>query len=169
MRSDVSIKSLTKTAMMAAMVFVCIYLVKIPVPNGYTHIGDCMIFLAVLILGTKQGALAGGIGAAFSDLLAGYMYWVFPTFIIKYIMAVLMGLLIERLPKAKWNWLIGAIVGGLTQCVLYTAVDCAMFGLAYGLADIPGMVMQTVVGIVFAGILAKILTKSGVLLRLKEM
>ena len=66
---DSSIGSLTKTAMMAAIVFVGIYLIKVPVPNGYTHLGDCFIFLGVLLLGTKRGALAGAIGAAASDVL----------------------------------------------------------------------------------------------------
>ena len=84
---DSSSKNLTKTAMMAAIVFVGIYLIKIPVPNGYTHLGDCFIFLGVLLLGTKRGSLAGAIGAAASDVLGGYMHWAVPTFFIKYIMA----------------------------------------------------------------------------------
>lgn len=170
MKSDTSIKALTKMAMMAAIVFVGIYLVKIPVPNGYTHLGDCMIFLGVLILGTKRGALAGGIGAALSDLLGGYMHWVFPTLVIKYLMAFLMGLFIDKfMPKAKWNWLIGAIVGGALQCVLYTACDCAMFGWAYGIAGIPSIVIQTINGIIFLCVLVAVLSKSGVLCKLKEM
>ena len=72
---DSSRKNLTKTAMMAAIVFVGIYLIKIPIPNGYTHLGDCFIFLGVLLLGTKRGSLAGAIGAAASDVLGGYMHW----------------------------------------------------------------------------------------------
>ena len=78
-----------------------------------------MIFLSVLILGTRKGALAGGIGAALSDLLGGYMHWVIPTFIIKYIMATVMGLFIDKImPNRKGNWLIGSIVGGIVhrQC-----------------------------------------------------
>ena len=58
--STYSVKDITKTAMMAAITFIGIYTVKIPSLHGYSHMGDCMIFLSVLILGTRKGALAGG-------------------------------------------------------------------------------------------------------------
>ena len=170
MKNDSSSRSLTKTAMMAAIVFVGIYLIKVPVPNGYTHLGDCFIFLGVLLLGTKRGSLAGAIGAAASDVLGGYMHWAVPTFFIKYIMAFIMGMFVEKLmPHFKWNWIVGAVVGGLMQCVLYTACDCAMFGLAYGIAGIPSIVMQTFNGIVFLCVLVAVLSKSGAMKKLKEM
>ena len=170
MKNGSSIKVLTKMAMMAAIVFVSIYLVKIPVPNGYTHLGDCMIFLGVILLGAKRGALAGSIGAALSDLLAGYMHWVLPTFVIKFLMAFVMGMFLEKImPQVKWSWLIGAAAGSILQCVGYTVVDCMMFGIAYGLAGVPGIVMQTMIGILFTGVLLGVLAKSGALQKLKEM
>lgn len=170
MRSDVSMKTLTKMAMMAAVTFVGIYAVKVPVPNGYIHIGDCMVFLSVLLLGTKRGALAGAIGAAFSDLLAGYMHWVFPTFVIKYIMAVIMGLFVEKImPKAKWNWLIGAAVGGIVQIILYFVADTVMFGMAMGIVDIYGNTIQTVAGVILTGVMVNLFQKSGIMNRLKDI
>jgi len=170
MRSDVSIRTLTKMAMMATITFVGIYAVKVPVPNGYVHIGDCMVFLSVLLLGMKRGALAGAIGAAMSDLLAGYMHWVFPTFIIKYIMAVILGLFVEKwMPKARWNWLIGAIAGGIAQIILYFVADTVMFGMAMGIVDIPGNVIQTVAGIILTGVMVVLFNKSGIMGKLKEI
>ena len=49
---DKKTKTLVMTALMAAIVFVATYLIKIPNPatGGYSHMGDCMIFLAVLVL-----------------------------------------------------------------------------------------------------------------------
>ena len=170
MKSDVSIKTLSKMAMMAAITFVGIYTVKIPVPNGYVHIGDCMIFLGVLLLGTKRGALAGAIGAAVSDLLAGYAHWIVPTFLIKFIMASIMGLFIDKImPKVKWNWLIGAIVGGIAQIALYFVADTVMFGMALGIVDIPGNTIQTVAGIILTGVMVALFNKSGIMNRLKDM
>ena len=78
-----NIKQLTKTAMMAALVFLGTFVFKIPTPNGYTHLGDCLIFVAVLALGWKRGAIAGGLGAALADLAGGYAVWIIPTFFIK--------------------------------------------------------------------------------------
>ena len=170
MRSDVSIRTLTKMAMMATITFVGIYAIKVPVPNGYIHIGDCMIFLSVLLLGTKRGALAGSIGAAMADLLAGYVHWVFPTFIIKFCMAFVMGLFIDKLlPHAKWNWLLGAVVGGILQIILYFAADTVMFGMALGIADIPGNTIQTVAGIILTGVMVTLFQKSGIMHRLKDI
>ena len=46
MRSDRTM-AVAYTALMAALVFVATYLIKIPNPatGGYSHMGDCMIFL----------------------------------------------------------------------------------------------------------------------------
>lgn len=170
MKSDASIKDLTKMAMMAAIVFVGVYLVKIPTLNGYVHIGDSMIFLSVLILGTKRGAFAGGLGAAISDLLAGYAVYVVPTFIIKFIMAFIMGMFIDKImPHAKWNWIIGAIVGGIMQCILYMLFEIAMYGVAGGVASFIPNLGQSAVGILIAAILVTVFEKAGVLNRLRSM
>lgn len=86
------------TALMAALIFVTTFSIRIPVPftQGYIHAGDSMIFIAVLILGWRNGAIAAGMGSALSDLLAGYTQYVIPTLIIKGLMAVFMGLALEK-------------------------------------------------------------------------
>ncbi len=164
-----SVKDITKTAMMAAITFLGVYAVKIPSPHGYSHMGDCMIFLSVLLLGTKRGALAGGIGAALADLLGGYMHWIIPTFLIKYVMACVMGLCIKLLPKVSLNWLLGAVVGGVVQIVLYTAAKVVLFDWAYAITGVPGLTSQTIVGVVLTAVLVLLLGKTGGLQRLKEM
>ena len=77
-----SVKEITKTAAMAAIVFILTYTFKIPFPNGYTHLGDCAILIGVIVLGRKKGAWAGGIGAAMADLISGYAQWIIPSLII---------------------------------------------------------------------------------------
>lgn len=170
MKNSYSVKDITKMAMMAAITFVGIYAVKIPSPHGYSHMGDCMIFLSVLLLGTRKGALAGGIGAALSDLLGGYMHWIVPTFVIKYIMAFVMGMFIDKImPESKLNWLIGSVVGGIVQIFLYTAVKVVMFDWAYAITSVPGLTSQTITGVVLGAVLVTLLGKAGVMQRLKEM
>lgn len=115
-------KELTKTAVMAALVFVAIYVLKIPGPNGYSHLGDCMILISVLLLGGKKGAWAGGIGAALADLLGGYMQWVLPTFLIKAVMALIMGYVIDKWHHSL-NWLAGAMLGAFPDHRLHSRED----------------------------------------------
>lgn len=77
-------------AIIIAMVYLAVFFIKILSINGYTHLGDCMIFLSVLILGTKRGAVVGGIGVALANCLGGYMIWVIPIFCIRELMAMVM-------------------------------------------------------------------------------
>ena len=92
----INVRSITFTAVMAALVFVFTYTFKIPFVNGYTHIGDSMIFLAIVFLGYKKAPLAAGIGAGLADLIGGYSAWVAPTFIIKFFMALICALIMEK-------------------------------------------------------------------------
>ena len=62
------------TAMMMGLIMVMTYIPKVPVPatQGYVHLGDCMIFFGVLLLGWKYGAVAAGLGSVLADVLGSY-------------------------------------------------------------------------------------------------
>lgn len=156
-------KKLAMSALMIALIFVCTYTIKIPNPatGGYSHMGDCMIFLAVIVLGKKQGALASGLGGALSDLLSGAAMWVLPTFIIKYIMGWMMGSVLYK--NKQHGWIIGAVIGGIWQIIAYTLVKIPMVGGAPAIASIPGILTQTVVGLVIYVVIAKGLEHSKVI------
>ena len=169
---DLSLKRITKMAMMAAIIFVCTYTFKIPIAitGGYTHLGDCAIFVGVMILGRKDGTVAAAVGAALSDLLGGFMLWVLPTFFIKGIMAFVMGTVVEKvLPEKKGNWLIGAVLGGLCQIIGYQLVKIVLISPAAALATIPTITTQTVAGIVIAAVVITVLQSSKVIGRLQRM
>ena len=83
---------------MTAIITVSTMVIAIPVPftNGYIHLGDSMIFLSVLILGWRHGAVASGIGSALADIFLGYVHWAPWTLCIKGAMAIVMGLIIQK-------------------------------------------------------------------------
>ena len=169
---DLSLKRITKVAMMAAIIFVCTYTFKIPIAitGGYTHLGDCAIFVGVMILGRKDGTVAAAVGAALSDLLGGFLIWVIPTFVIKGIMAFVMGTVVEKiLPEKKGNWLIGAILGGICQIIGYQSVKIVLISPAAALATIPTITTQTVAGIIIAAVVITVLQSSKVIYRLQRM
>lgn len=105
------VKELTFGSLMIALVFVTTFSVKIPVPftQGYIHAGDSMIFIAGVLLGWRQGALAGGIGSALADILGGYSNWALPTLLIKGIMGGLVGWITHDVSKksGKGNIFLG--------------------------------------------------------------
>lgn len=163
------IKALCKTAVMAALVFIGTFCFKIPAPNGYTHLGDCMIFIAVLILGGRNGALAGGIGAALADFMGGYMVWVLPTFFIKAIMALIMAAVCKtKLGSHRFGWTAGAVLGGIFQIIAYTAAKIPLFGWAYAVTRLPGLTVQTVCGVVIAVVIVAVLKESGAITKIRE-
>lgn len=155
-------RMITRSAFMIALIFIATYSIKIPNPatGGYSHMGDCMIFLGVLILGRKQGAIAAGLGAALSDLLTGAALWVIPTFVIKFIMAWMMGSVVEKKLFPVGNNVIGALLGGIFQCFSYTLVKIPLFGLAPAIASIFGICMQTLAGLFIFIILNAVLSKT---------
>jgi len=155
-------KVLVMTALMAAIIFVATYLIRIPNPTtgGYSHLGDCMIFLAIVILGRRNGSLAAGLGGALSDFLAGAPIWILPTLVIKYVMGFIMGTIIKSYPESHKLQLIGAIIGGLFQIIAYTLVKVILIGTEAAVLSIPNVTLQTAFGIVVFMILSRAVGKS---------
>lgn len=157
-KNMISTKEVTIEGMMIALVFLGTFYFKIPTLFGYTHLGDCMIILAVCLLGTKKGALAGALGAGLSDLLGGYTAWVLPTMAIKAVWAIIMGVVAFKLLKnSKYNLLIGAVLGGFFHVLLYTMVKIPLFGYAYALSTLLTLSIQTVTGIVLGCLLYRLI------------
>lgn len=152
-------RELVTTALMAALVFVATFLIRIPNPltGGYHHMGDSIIFIAVVLLGRKNGSIAAGIGGALSDFLAGAPIWILPTLVIKYIMAFIMGTIIKANPESKKLQIAGAVTGGIFQVVAYTLVNMLLIDPKAALLTIPNEALQTAVGIVIFVILSSAL------------
>lgn len=146
--------SITQIAIMAVLVFLATYLIKVPTLNGYIHAGDVMVFLSVYLLGIKKGSLASALGASLADLLGGYFIWVIPTFIIKGVMAILLGILsFKVLKKYNFNFVVGSVVAGIFQIIAYTAMNILIYGSAGIFNTIISDTFQTSVGIIlFLGI-----------------
>jgi uncharacterized membrane protein len=149
---DKKIKDMVYTALFAALVCVATFIIKVPSPitGGYTHLGDGFIFVAVILLGKKNGAWAGSIGAALADIIGGYSFYALPTFIIKGFMALIMGSMIEKLPsKIKNKWIAGAVMGSLWQVLAYYLVGSLFVGnFITTISEIPGNVIQSAAGII---------------------
>lgn len=169
-KKSVNVKALCFTAVMAALIFVFTYTFKIPLGTGYTHLGDSMIFLAIVLLGSKRASLAAGIGAALGDLIGGYAQWIAPTFFIKLIMVLICGVFAEKIIHQKQiGYIVGAVLGGLFQIGAYTAVKVIMIDKAYALTTLPELVIQTVVGIAVALVFVAIFNKTKITEKLRKM
>lgn len=110
---------------LAAMVFAMTYIgIDIPTALGKTklHFGNVMCLLSALLLGPVTGGLAAGIGSALFDLtdpVWATEAWI--TFINKFAMAFVAGLLMQKLTAIKpyLRSIIAALCGALTYSILY--------------------------------------------------
>lgn len=171
MNTNSKTSTIVMTAMMIAIITVSVMFIKVPIPftQGYVHLGDAMIFMAVLVLGWKNGAIAAGIGAALGDILGGFAMWAPWTFGIKAVMAIIMGLMIGYALKKKWVMIgkmplgavLGMIVAGIVMVIGYFLAEGIMYGnWAVAMLGIPWNIGQFVVGLIIAWVLTVALMKT---------
>ncbi|MCL1822836.1 MAG: TIGR04002 family protein [Oscillospiraceae bacterium] len=89
MRYNFNIKPLVLSALFAAIITTLTFFGKIPVANGYIHIGDSIIYIAACVLPFPYALFAAGFGGALADALGGYTVFILPTFIIKALLTLL--------------------------------------------------------------------------------
>lgn len=171
MRNTGQTTKVVMTALMMGVIMVAIMFIKVPIPftQGYVHFGDAMIFLSVLVLGWKYGAAAAAIGGALGDVLGGFPIWAPWTFVIKGLMAIIMGLFIAATMKKKQATIVGVpvmqllgmILAGIFMVVGYYGAEGLMYGNWVTPAlGVPWNVGQFAVGMVIAGVLAAALYKT---------
>ncbi|GGC82670.1 ECF transporter S component [Enterococcus wangshanyuanii] len=110
-------------------------MLKIPLPTGaFVHLGNAVLLLAVLLIGYKRGALAGGLGFAIFDLLNGFAaeapYFILESFIVGGA-AALMILFFHRRLDAIWKIIVIASVTGIAKIIM-TQLKNTVMGLMAG-------------------------------------
>lgn len=117
--------------------------VRIPIggTGGYFNVGDIAVVFSGLFLGGWAGALAGGIGSAVADIIAGYYIFAPITLIAKGSFAFTAGTLARKNPL----WL---GVGGL--CMVATYFIAVLFlpgmGWAVAISELLFSLIQAVIG-----------------------
>ncbi len=109
---------------MAAMVFAATnirYPIPTPLGNTQLHLGNVMCLLSGILFGPVPGGLAAGIGSFFFDLFSEYASEAPITFINKFAMGFVAGLIAS--PKngvySRAKRIVGAISGAVTYVILY--------------------------------------------------
>ena len=155
---------LVYTSLMICLVLLGTVLFRIPVPmtQGYVHLGDTIIFMSVLILGKKQGAVSAALGSALADVLGGYAFWAPWTIVIKFAMAYVTGEIIDKAGSAVshqhgYNGAVTASriaamsAGGIVMCAGYLAAERVMYGSwALAALSLPWNIGQFLTGIAVA-------------------
>lgn len=152
-----TLRKITYSGVFAALVLIATQL-KIPVGNGYVHLGDGLVLATGYVLG-PMGFFAAAIGSALADLLAGYAIYIPATFFIKGAMALVTGLLLY---KSKPSVLRSGIVFALAQCIMvagYFVYEIFLYGLEAAALAIPPNLGQAAAGVLIALLLTPLLKR----------
>ena len=158
-----NLKKLLMTALFAALACVATMSIRIPTPgtNGYIHPGDAVVILSGIILGPVWGMLAGGIGSALADLIGGYFIYVPITLVITGLIALIAGVVYQKIGKTSKTRYTAVILGGVTDIILvaggYFLCESFMYGAAGAAASIPANIIQGIGGLIIACVLYPIL------------
>ncbi|MCZ6632917.1 MAG: ECF transporter S component [bacterium] len=160
-------QQLARNALCVALCAVATLLIRIPVPatQGYINLGDTLIFVSALLFGPRTGGIAGGLGSAMADILAGYAHWAPLTFLIKGIEGILVGSLFRgplRGPAAIMRGSLAVIAGGLWMILGYFLAATGLYGWQPALAAIPGNILQALSGLILSLPIAVGLIRAGV-------
>jgi uncharacterized membrane protein len=142
------LSELLLTSLFIALVALATMVIKIPIvaTNGYINLGDSLIFVGALLLGSRLGFLAGGFGSALADLLLGYAHWAPFTLIIKGLEGFIVGYLAHRnfisdRPSFPVT-LVSLVIGGALMVIGYFLTAALLYGYAASLAEITGNLVQ---------------------------
>lgn len=159
-RKPMSAVLLAISGMMAAMVFVATYFLKLPIPmsSGYVHLGDAFILLGAGLLGPISIA-AAALGSALADLLLGYTVYIIPTILCKGLTAYIAVLALRR-----HNFWLQAGMLVLAECCMaagYFLFEAAFLGMGFAgaWANVAGNLVQGASGVIIALVLLPILKR----------
>ena len=158
------------TAMTMCLIMVAIFVLRVPIPftQGYINLSDAIIFMGVLILGYKYGAVAAGVGSMMGDIIGGFAMWAPWTFVIKGVMAIIVGLILEAFAKKEITdkqffavKIFAMAMAGFFMVAGYYVAEGIMYGnWIVAALGIPWNIGQFAVGIVLAMALSSALAKT---------
>ena len=122
-----------------------------PIPLGYAHLGDAVIFLLALSIGRREALIAACLGSALSDVLGGFLLWAVPTLVIKFFMADIVWRIAGRGGVGRLRVLGAFALSSVWMAAAYTVFGAALYAsVAAGLASTPGLLMEGAVNTVAA-------------------
>lgn len=97
-KTQFTVQKISIIGVMAALSFVAYEFFRIPFAGGSSfHLGNTFTALTAMLLDGVSGGLAGAIGLALADVIAGDPGYAFTTFILKFIIGLVCGATAHKL------------------------------------------------------------------------
>ena len=159
MYSSFSTREIVFPGLMTALVFIATFVPHIPIPLGYAHLGDAVIFLLALLVPRRPAIIAACLGSALADLLGGFALWAVPTIVIKYGMAeIVYRIAPQGRAMGQGRIVTALLLSSLWMAFAYTLVGAVLYdGLIAALTSTPGLIVEGIVNSVIALLLLPML------------
>jgi uncharacterized membrane protein len=156
-------------SLFAAMITVGTMIIQVPTPTkGYIHVGDTIVYLAGILLGPVFGFVAAAFGSFLADVFSPYVIYAIPTFMIKGLDALFVGLIYRALRKTSDKWsarvvfFAVAVLAGTTIMVGgYYIFESVLYGFKGALLGVPMNIIQGIGGGILAVPILLALEKAG--------
>jgi len=134
------------TALTAAITFATF--VPFAPTKGYFNMGDSMVFFSAFAFGWRAGAICGGVGSAAADVLLGSGYFAPYTLVAKGSEGLVAGLVDRLGGSEKLVRILAITAGGACMVTTYFLSEYFLLdvGLGAALAEVPGNIIQVIVG-----------------------
>ncbi len=153
-------KKLVFSALLAALVCVCTIVITITLPGGgYFNFGDCFVIASGVVLGPYFGFLAAAIGSGLADIISGYAIYAPATFLIKGLMALVVGFICLKNRK-MFNVLLSGILAEVIMIAGYFIYEFILNGFSLAILGVPGNALQGLAGVISSFVLVLLLTKN---------
>ena len=121
-RTKFTVQKIAMIGVMAALSFVAYEFFRIPMPGTGSsfHLGNTFTALTALLLDGVSGGLAGAIGLAMADLVAGDPGYAVTTFLLKLIIGLVCGFFAHRVFKLDTRKPGGAAYVGLVTASAFS-------------------------------------------------
>lgn len=169
-------RRIAAVSIMTAVTVVFTYIVRIPIAptRGYINLGDVAVYFTAFTFGPVTALIAGGLGTAVADLIAGYAQWAPITLVIHGLQGFVAGLLMRRVwrdshgneglssemtARGRVMVPLAGICGTAVMVVLYFLAGALMAGPGAAAVEIPGNLIQNAVGVLGGAVLTKAVQK----------
>ena len=131
-----TVHELALTGVMAALSLVAYLFFRIPFYGGSSfHLGNTFTALTALLLDGVSGGLAGAIGLALADILAGDPGYAITTFVLKFIIGITCGAVAHKVVKVIVSAGSGLLLNVFTDPFLGYFRNVYIFGQEYTVAQ----------------------------------
>lgn len=151
------------SALFIALIVMATTFVHIPTGvQGYIHIGDSMIFLAIMMMPSYRGVVVGGLGSALADIYSGYVSFAPLTFIVKLLMGLVFFMIVSKNRQSFKLRILAFVAASVIMIAGYFFGEAVMFGsIASGIPEIPMNAIQAVGSAIVFEVVYKVLVRTG--------